>query len=146
MLELLIRYAHFLGIFMLVAVLVAEHLLLKRRLTAEEMHRLARLDAVYGISAVIVLLAGLSLWFLVGKPPEFYSANPVFHAKLTLFAIVAALSVFPTVFFLKHRKTTRETVPVPPIIVMLIRLELLLLAVIPLLAVFMARGIGLGSS
>ncbi|GAB6260307.1 DUF2214 family protein [Photobacterium sp. CCB-ST2H9] len=144
MLEIVIRYCHFLGIFVLFAVLVAEHLLIKRRMTAEEMHRLARLDALYGVSAVVVLLAGLGLWFLVGKPASFYSANPVFHAKLTLFVIVAGLSVFPTVFFLKHRRTTRESVPVPPIILIAIRLEILLLLVIPFLAVLMARGVGLG--
>ncbi|MGB7997023.1 MAG: DUF2214 family protein [Photobacterium halotolerans] len=144
MFEIVIRYFHFIGIFALFSVLVVEHMLIKRRLTAEEMHRLARLDAVYGISAVVVLLAGLALWFLVGKPADFYTANPVFHAKVTLFLIVAALSVFPTVFFYRHRRTTRETIPVPPVIVILIRLELLLLLVIPLLAVLMARGVGLG--
>ncbi|MBD8512206.1 DUF2214 family protein [Photobacterium sp. WH77] len=144
MFEIVIRYFHFIGIFALFSVLVVEHMLIKRRLTAEEMHRLARLDAVYGISAVVVLLAGLAMWFLVGKPADFYTANPVFHAKVTLFLIVAALSVFPTVFFYRHRRTTRETIPVPPAIVILIRLELLLLLVIPLLAVLMARGVGLG--
>ncbi|MEI8595362.1 DUF2214 family protein [Photobacterium sp. Hal280] len=98
MFEVVIRYFHFIGIFALFSVLVVEHMLIKRRLTAEEMHRLARWDAVYGIAAVVVLLAGLALWFLVGKPADFYTANPVFHAKVTLFLIVAALSVFPTVF------------------------------------------------
>ncbi|NAW65903.1 DUF2214 family protein [Photobacterium halotolerans] len=144
MFEIVIRYFHFIGIFALFSVLVVEHMLIKRRLTAEEMHRLARLDALYGISAVVVLLAGLVMWFLVGKPAAFYTANPVFHAKVTLFLIVAALSVFPTVFFYRHRRTTRETIPVPPVIVILIRLELLLLLAIPLLAVLMAKGIGLG--
>ncbi|WP_027252464.1 DUF2214 family protein [Photobacterium halotolerans] len=144
MFEIVIRYFHFIGIFALFSVLVVEHMLIKRRLTAEEMHRLARLDALYGISAVVVLLAGLAMWFLVGKPAAFYTANPVFHAKVTLFLIVAALSVFPTVFFYRHRRTTRETIPVPPVIVILIRLELLLLLAIPLLAVLMAKGIGLG--
>jgi putative membrane protein len=53
------------------------------------------------------------------------------------------LSIYPTVFFIKNRKGNPvETVAVPTLIFWLLRIELLLLFIIPLLAGLMARGVG----
>ncbi|HET9679686.1 MAG TPA: DUF2214 family protein [Gammaproteobacteria bacterium] len=139
-----IRYFHFLGIFVLFAMLTLEHVQLKREMTIAEVKKIAFFDAIYGVSATVVLLTGLSLWFLVGKPAEFYSSNPVFHAKVALFLTVAAISIYPTLFFIKNRRSSAPIIKVPKAIIMCIRIELLLLLVIPLLAVIMAQGIGLG--
>ena len=96
-------------------------------------------DLVYGISAVIALVSGLGLWLWVGKPAEFYSVNWIFHVKLTLFILVFLLSLYPTRFFITHRKT-EETVSIPKSIIMVIRMELLLVFIIPFFAVLMANG------
>jgi putative membrane protein len=142
MLELTLRYFHFTAIFVLVSMLVAEHLLLKPELKREELSRLARIDLIYGVSAVVVFVAGLSLWLWVGKPAEFYSSNPVFHTKLTLFVVMALVSIYPTQFFLKNRRTEHDVIAVPKSIIHVVRLELLLFVLIPALAVAMARGVG----
>ena len=98
--ELLLRYLHFICIFAIVGALVAEHLLLKPVLSRQEIARLARIDAVYGLAAIALVAVGLTLWLGgYGKPAEFYSTNPVFHTKLTLFVGIGLLSVYPTVFF-----------------------------------------------
>ena len=144
MLELSVRYLHFMGILVLVSMLVVEHLLLKGELLAEELRRLARVDTIYGISALVVLATGLTMWLLVGKPAEFYTANPVFHAKVTLFILLALLSIYPTLFLSRHRRRTSASVSVPRLIPVLLRIELFGIIVIPLLAVLMARGVGLG--
>ncbi len=143
-LEILFRYLHFLSILVMFSSVVSEHLLLKPRMTRSEIQRLSVLDAVYGISALIIVGIGLTLWFGVGKPAEFYTKNWIFHLKVGLFVIVAILSIYPTVFFLRNRKGNNpaELVDVPKSIVWLIRLELLLLAFIPLCAALMAKGIG----
>ncbi len=143
-LEILFRYLHFLSILVMFSSVVSEHLLLKPRMTRSEIQRLSVLDAVYGISALIIVGIGLTLWFGVGKPAEFYTKNWIFHLKVGLFIIVAILSIYPTVFFLRNRKGNNpaELVDVPKNIVWLIRLELLLLAFIPLCAALMAKGIG----
>src|SRR5436190_13518076 len=60
--EIILRYFHFISIFAIVSTLVAEHLLLKKSLTRAEIGRLARIDAVYGIAALTLLCAGLTLW------------------------------------------------------------------------------------
>ena len=101
------------------------------------------MDVVYGIAAVLTLLLGLTLWLWVGKPSEFYSLNPIFQFKLGLFFLLALLSIYPTMFFLRNRKSTADAIEVPPAIGLLTKLELVLLFIIPLLAFLMARGIGL---
>lgn len=142
--EIILRYLHFISIFIIVSTLVVEHLLLKKEMPRSEVARLARVDALYGLAAITLLGAGLTLWFSgVGKPTEFYSHNWIFHTKITLFALVGILSVYPTVFFLKNRKgNPEEIVTMPKIIFWMLRFELLLLFIIPLLAGLMAKGIG----
>ena len=142
--EILLRYVHFISIFAIVGSLVSEHLLLKKRLTRGEISRIARIDGVYGIAALTLLGAGLTLWFGdVGKPSAFYSKNWIFHTKITCFALIGILSIYPTVFFIRNRKgDAMETVEVPKLVFMMLRMELTLLFVIPLLAGLMAKGIG----
>jgi putative membrane protein len=143
-LELILRYFHFISIFAIVGALSSEHLLIKSVLTRNEIRRLSIIDAVYGVAALTLLGVGLTLWLSgAGKPSAWYTLNWIFHLKITCFLLVGLLSIYPTVFFIKNRKgDSAETVAVPKAIVMLIRLELLLLFIIPLLAGLMSRGVG----
>ena len=143
-LEIILRYLHFISIFTLFSTVVAEHLLLKKKLTRAEIGRLAIIDAVYGVSALTLIAAGLTLWFAdIGKPVEYYNANWIFHMKVTLVVLVALMSIYPTVFFVRNRKgDPGEIVAVPKVVFRLLRVQLVLLFVIPLLAVLMARGVG----
>ena len=143
-LEIFLRYIHFLCIFAIVGSLVSEHLLLKRTMTRREIGRLATIDAVYGIAALILVGAGLTLWLgSIGKPSVFYTKNWIFHTKLTLFILVGLSSIVPTVFFTKNRKgNPDEVVEVPGRVVMMLRIELALLVIMPLLAGLMAHGVG----
>ena len=143
-LEIALRYLHFICIFAIVGSLVSEHLLLKKEMTRKELERLSRIDAVYGVAALLLLGAGLTLWLgEVGKPAVYYSKNWIFHIKLTLFTIIGILSIYPTVFFIRNRKgTASDRVVVPSTIFWMIRVEILLLFIIPLLAGLMAKGVG----
>lgn len=142
--ELLLRYLHFISIFAIVSSLVSEHLLLKKNLTRAAIGKIATIDAIYGMSALLLLTVGFTLWLGgFGKPTEFYSKNWIFHTKLTLFIAVGLLSIYPTIFFLKNRKgNPEEVVAIPGTIFWMLRFELLLLFIIPLLAGLMSRGIG----
>jgi putative membrane protein len=142
--EILLRYVHFISIFTIVGALTSEHLLLKKQLTRAEVGRLATIDAVYGIAALTLLIAGLTLWLgSVGKPAVYYSKNWVFHTKITLFLCVGLLSIYPTIFFIKNRKgKPEETITIPKTIFWMLRIELMLLFIIPLLAGLMSRGVG----
>lgn len=144
--EIILRYLHFISIFAIVGSLVSEHLLLKPTLSRKELDRLSKIDAVYGLAALVLLGVGMTLWLGgIGKPTEFYSNNPIFHIKLTLFVLIGILSIYPTVFFLKNRKgSPEEMITVPKSIFWSLRMELLLLFAIPILAGLMAKGIGYG--
>ncbi len=142
MTEILIRYLHFIGIFFLFSSLVVEHFLLQKNMSIQQFKKLAIVDAIYGANAAIVLIAGLSLWFLAGKPASFYSSNGIFHLKLALFILIALLSITPTLFFLKNRQSNQKMITVPKNIILIVRIELLLLITLPLLASLMARGFG----
>lgn len=145
MLETTLRYLHFLSILTIAATVLGEYLLLKPVMTRQEIGRLSKIDAFYGLAAIVLLGAGLTLWFGgISKPTFYYSKNWIFHLKVGLFAFVGILSIYPTVFFIKQRKgDAAETITIPSKLIWMIRLELILLLIIPLLATLMARGIGL---
>jgi putative membrane protein len=142
--EALVRSLHFISIFTLVAALITEHMLLKPKMTPSELAKLARVDMIYGIAAILVLIAGLLLWMGVGKPSAFYLQNPLFHIKFTLFIVIALLSIYPTVFFIKNRKATQDVI-LPRKIIMFNRIQLTLVFIMPIFASLMSRGIGLSS-
>ncbi|MCU0367973.1 MAG: DUF2214 family protein, partial [Cyclobacteriaceae bacterium] len=80
----------------------------------------------------------------IGKPAEFYTRNPIFLIKLGLFTVVGLLSSYPTVYFIKNRKgDAAEVLSIPTVIIWMLRLELVLIFIIPLLAGLMAKGVGL---
>jgi putative membrane protein len=143
--EIILRYLHFVSILTLTGTLAAELVLLKPTLTRKELERIALVDGIYGLSAIVLLAAGLTLWLgSYTKPSVYYSQNWIFLTKLGLVAAVGLLSIYPTVFFIRNRKGgADEQVVIPGAVTWSVRLEVMLLAIIPLLAGFMARGVGL---
>ena len=142
--EIILRYLHFISILCIAGTLAVENVWVRSSLRRSELARLSRVDAIYGIASLLLLAAGLTLWLgSYGKPAIYYNKNWIFHLKLGLFACLGLLSIYPTVFFLKHRKgNADEPVTIPPRLILLLRLELLLLLIIPFLAGLMARGFG----
>jgi len=146
--EIIIPYVHYLAIMALTGSLISEHLILKPGLSRAQIKFLAGIDLVYGIAAALVLATGLLRWFVYGKGNDYYLSNPLFHIKLTIFVIIVILSIFPTLKFLKWKRQVKSGHD-PMIddkaikrLLMFIRIELLLVAIIPLLAVMVARGAG----
>lgn len=142
--EILVRYLHFVGIIFFSGTLIFEHLTIKKRMTNENFKRLCQIDVFYGLSAIVVFTAGMFLWFTVGKDASFYNANPLFHIKLTIFIVIGLLSIYPTIFFIKNRKTKEDFVDIPKRVIMYINIELILFILLPLLASLIAQGYGLG--
>jgi len=138
--EIIFRYIHFIGIMSLASTLVMQHLILSTEVTKQELKKIIFLDVIYAVSALLTLVAGLSLWLSVGKDASFYSTNPLFHIKLTLFIVMFLFSIYPTLYFRKSRKIAQDTVVMPKMIIMSVRMQLLLVFLIPLLGVFIARG------
>ena len=107
-------------------------------------------DGVYGTAGTLVLITGLLRVFYFAKDPSFYSHNPVFWVKISIFFIVGLLSLYPTISYVLWIGDLQQNTP-PEIsefranaIANLIKVEMVGFAAIPLFASLMARGIGLG--
>lgn len=149
MAQAIAAYLHYLSIFVLFALLVLEHRLFRLPLDLERARSLIVVDIAYGACAGVVLLTGAArvLWFAKGA--DYYLHNSLFHAKIGLFVLVALLSILPTMTFLNWRNDLKAD-RIPQIsarqcklVTMTIRLELLVLLILPLLATLMARGYGM---
>ncbi|MDF1861235.1 MAG: DUF2214 family protein [Verrucomicrobiales bacterium] len=142
--DILVRYLHFVSLILLLAAVLGQHLLLRKQMTRGEIARVQRLDILYAVTVIIVLLTGFAQWLWIGKPAQFYSSNPVFHVKITLFLLVGVISIYPSVFLGKQKKgDPEETIAIPGGLIWCVRIELLLLFAMPLLATLIARGIGI---
>lgn len=145
--EALLAYAHFLAILTMTVFLASEAALCRKEwLNPAVVERLARVDMVYGIAAIAVLATGLARIWWGMKGVGWYWSQPLLHAKVTLFVIIGLISIVPTVRFLRWRRALRATGALPAEEEIrstrrLVMIEAHLLVVIPLLAVFLARGV-----
>lgn len=144
--DALLAYIHFAAIFAMIWFLSREWTLLRTGAGAVDVERIARADAGYGALAVVVVLSGALRAAYGLKGWAFYAHNPAFHLKVTLFVLVGLLSILPTLAFLRWRRARRADPAwrVPETEWRAARrwilVELHLLALIPLAAVVMARG------
>ena len=101
--DALLAYAHFMSIFALAAVLVAELIIFRQSMPVPIFRRLGAVDRWYGISAVLVIATGLARlnWGSQGK--AWIQSNPVFWIKMALFVTVGLLSILPTVLYIRWR-------------------------------------------
>jgi putative membrane protein len=101
-------FLHHLAAFALVAVLTGELVLMRSPLTVESARRILRFDAAYGMSAGALLAIGLIRVFYFEKGASYYFHSVPFIAKLSVFAAIGLLSIYPTLEFLSWRKALRQ--------------------------------------
>lgn len=143
----LMAYAHHLAAFVLMIALCIELVLYSRQPSLREARILQRADLWYGLSAMAVIALGLLRALYFEKGWAFYSQNGFFWTKLILLGVVALLSIYPTVRFLKWNARLREGLA-PEISErefrltrMLIGAEVLLMVLVLLAAPLMSRGL-----
>ena len=146
--DFLLASAHHILLLLLVAVLAGEAVLLRQTPSAGALQSLGRLDALYGLSAVLLVLVGIARLVWGSKGWGFYSDNPVFWVKMVLFGAIGLLSVVPTLRFTRWRKAHVATGALPTLAdwQRTRRLAWAQLHVLPLVAIAaaaMARGIGI---
>ena len=146
--EALLAYAHILAILTLIVFLTSEAALCRAEwLNGVVVERLAKVDMVYGISSLAVLATGFARIFLGAKGHSYYWGNPLLWTKLGLFIIVGLVSIVPTIRFIRWRKALRAdgSLPGPEEVRStrkLVMLQAHIVPIIPLPAVFLARGFG----
>jgi putative membrane protein len=146
-LDIALAYLHFVALIGTVSLLVAELLLCRPGIAGDALHRLKRVDVAYAAFAVATLATGAMRVAWGAKGSAFYLGNPVFHAKVGLFVLVGLLSIVPTIRFIRWSKAALASGAAPGIDAVAtarrwLHAEAALLAVLPLLAATMARGIG----
>lgn len=145
--EATLAYLHYSAIFALCGAVMVEYVFLRQPDVRPYIAMLARTDIVYGITAIAVLVTGLCRVFWFGKGVDFYLATWLFHAKIFLAVLTALVSLVPTLRILRWKKDAAVGALVQPpanqkSTRLLVLLEMHLIFLMPLCAVFMARGYG----
>jgi len=141
-------FLHHVAAFALVAALAIELILLKEELSVRRARKLLIADAIFGLSASVVLVVGFLRVFYFEKGASYYFHSAPFLAKVSLFAIVGLISIYPTVEFLSWRKALKQgQVPVVAerklqTIRSFVHWELVLVVLLILNAALMARAVG----
>ncbi len=139
---------HHIAAFAVTATLVYEFVAFRKNLTVPEARCILHVDTAYGISAAVVIIAGLLRVFYFEKGTVFYLNNTMYWIKMGLFILAGLISIYPTIRFLKWRTNLKED-KAPEFsddeykrIRFSIHLELVCILLILLVAPMMARGIG----
>jgi putative membrane protein len=146
-LESLLAYAHFTAILTLAVFLASEAALCRSEwLNAAGVHRLAHIDRIYGIAALMVLATGLARTLWGFKGTAWYWHQPLLYAKVGLFVVIGLMSIQPTRAFLRWRRALQANGGLPAAdevrgVRQLILIEAHLLMLIPLAAVLLVRGV-----
>jgi putative membrane protein len=139
---------HHLLAFGLIGLIMAEWAVLRGTISAESVRFLSKLDAAYGLVALLLLIVGgLRVTYGI-KGFAFYTGNPVFWLKIAFFAAAGLVSIVPTIAFIRWSRGMKATNALPTSaqwirVRRFVTLELHLLAPVMIFAAIMARGIGL---
>tara|TARA_Y100001968_G_scaffold304553_1_gene319660 strand:- start:146 stop:607 length:462 start_codon:yes stop_codon:yes gene_type:complete len=145
----LVAYIHYLSFMICFGALIFERISLKTKPNRQEAISMVVADVIYGIAGVALLVSGIFRVIKFGQGSEFYTENPIFWTKIVIFGLVGSLSLYPTVtYILWAIPLSKGNLPeVKSSLVsrlrLIINIELVGFASIPLLASLMARGFGL---
>jgi putative membrane protein len=145
-LEAVLASLHMVAILTLVVFMSSQAALCRTELmNAAVVERLVRLDVIYGVTALVLLLTGLArvVWGIKGM--SWYVSQPLFHLKITLFVAMAVLSIWPSLSFRRWRRNLRATGALPEAgevsrVRRLVMVQSHVLPVVAVIAVFWARG------
>ena len=143
-----LSWLHFVFAFVLVSAIVAEAFVLRLPVDGRVARLLLRIDLFYGLSAVLIILAGVARVIWGAKGWAYYQVQPFFWAKMAAFAAIGLLSIAPTRAFMRWVRQAKADpafiVPEPEAkrVRRLAVVEAHLAALLVLFAALMARGIG----
>ncbi len=145
-LEAILASLHLVAILTLVTFMASQAAMCRIEwMNAAVVERLVRLDIIYQIAMVSVLATGLVRVFWGIKGVSWYATQPLLHLKITLFVVMAILSIAPTLAFRRWRRKLRTTATLPGAqelrkVRRLVMVQSHILPVVAVIAVFWARG------
>jgi putative membrane protein len=147
LLEAFLAYFHIAAILAVVVFLTSEAALCRPEwMNPAVVRRLARVDFLYMLTAMALLATGLARTWWGVKGTAWYWHQPLLHLKLTLFVLIGLMSIKPTILFTRWRKQLDAggALPAPEEVRTArrwIMIEAHLLALVPLAATLLARGV-----
>ena len=134
---------HHVAAFTLVACLCIETYTFRQTLAVHEARGLQRIDLWYGVSALVLLIAGVLRVIYGGKGYQFYVGNVLFWVKMALVIVVSLLSIYPTIRYIRWGTIAADGMVVPDTefqrIRRLLRLQVIGVLLILVVAPAMAR-------
>ena len=144
-----VAYIHYLGIILCFGALMIERSILKINLSKNEIISIIIADVIYGIAGLAILVTGILRVKYYGQGGEFYTGNPIFWIKVSLYILIGLISLYPTTtYILWAIPLSKNKLPVisenlVKRFKLIIMTELVGFAIIPFFATLMSRGIGL---
>ncbi len=144
-----VAYVHYLSFMLCFGALIFERVSVKINPSKEEAISVVIADVIYGIAGIALLVSGIYRVTKFGQGAEFYTQNPIFWTKITIFALIGSLSLYPTITYilwavpLLKGKLPKVTSNLVSRLKLILNIELAGFALIPFLATLMTRGIGL---
>jgi putative membrane protein len=148
LLDTCLAYAHFVAILMLVVFISSAAALCRPEwLNAAAVRRLVRVDTIHLVAAVAVLLTGGARVLLGPKGAEWYLHQPVFHAKLTVFLVMALMSIRPALAYRRWARQLDASGALPAEAEVratrrLVMIQAHLMLLMPLAGTMLAHGVG----
>ncbi len=147
LLESLLAYAHIVAILTLVVFLTSEAALCRVEwLNAAVVRRLARVDMLYMVAAIVLLATGVARMVWGIKGGAWYGQQPLLHIKLTLFVVIGLMSIKPTLNIRRWLRCLNADGSLPSAQEVQstrrwIMVQAHLLILVPLAATLLARGV-----
>lgn len=150
----LAAYGHYFSLIALVAILMYERLSIKPNMTMDEVKNLVFADSAYGIFGGLLAYTGYLRATQFEKGWDFYSHEPIFWVKMLFLGVYGASSFFNTTIIIKKGSPVfQDPETFSPIgerlaarMIQLCNAQATALAIIPLTATFMARGVAYSNS
>ena len=145
----LVAYIHYLSFMLCFGALVFERISLKSEPNREEAISMVVADIIYGIAGIALLISGIYRGIKFGQGSDFYTHNPIFWTKISIFALVGSLSLYPTITYilwaipLSKGKLPDVNSNLVARLRLIINIELAGFSLIPFFATLMARGVDL---
>ena len=145
-----VAYIHYLSFMFCFGALIFERISIKANPNKKEVISMITADIIYGIAGVALLVSGIYRVIKFGQGIDFYTQNPIFWAKIIIFALVGSLSLYPTFTYIRWAipltkgKLPNITSTLVLRLKLIINIELIGFSLIPLFATLMARGFRFG--
>tara|TARA_B100000131_G_scaffold297885_1_gene317051 strand:+ start:575 stop:1063 length:489 start_codon:yes stop_codon:yes gene_type:complete len=146
-----VAYVHYASITLCFGALVFERLRIKVDPNRFEAISMVIADVIYGLAGIALLVSGILRVKYFGQGADFYTHNPIFWLKVSLFIFIGLLSLYPTITYvlwaipLSKNKLPQVNSNLVLRLKTIMNIELIGFITIPFFASLMSRGIGLSS-